>query len=144
MVWHLVTKKINALLGANAAVAVPTPKTQKIVHVRFHLINCLISDELASSADNADINRAALDTGAVGSNSPLWKLCEERFNNGSPVDSVDGTLIADKVHFSHRSRDTHTEPVVPSQHGTFSSSDLNSLWKEIQKEYEKVFNNFES
>jgi hypothetical protein len=44
-----------------------------------------------------------------------------------------------KVHFSHPTIDGHPETVDPSQRSTFSSSDLNSLWKEIQKEYEKVF-----
>ena len=85
MVQRLMAKKMNALIGADAEVAVPTPKPQKTVHVRFRLINCLFSEELASSADNADnVDRAALDTGAVGSNSPFWKLCKEQFNNGFP------------------------------------------------------------
>ncbi len=110
MVRHLMAKKINALIGADAEVAVPTPKPQKTVHVRFRLINCLFSEELASSADNADnVDRAALDTGAVGSNSTFWKLCEERFNNGFPVDSVDGPMFADKVHLNHPTIDAHPE-----------------------------------
>ena len=39
MVRRLMAKKINALIGADAAVAVPTSKPQKTVHVRFRLIN---------------------------------------------------------------------------------------------------------
>jgi hypothetical protein len=39
MVQRLMAKKMNALIGADAAVAVPTPKPQKTVHVRFRLIN---------------------------------------------------------------------------------------------------------
>jgi hypothetical protein len=143
MVWRLMAKKFNALLGIDSAAAVPTPKPQKTIHVCFHLINCLFSDELASSAGNADeVDRAALDTGAVGDNSAFWKLCEERFNKGFPVDSVDGALFADKLHFNHPTIDAHHEPIRPSQCGVFSSSDLHSLWKEIQKEYEKVMQNF--
>ena len=124
-------------------VAVPTAKPQKTVHVRFRLINCLFSDELSYNANSPDsVDRAALDAGAVGSNSSFWTLCAERFNNGFPVDSIDGPLFANKVHFSHPTIDGHPETVDPSQRSTFSSSDLNSLWKENQKEYEKVFINF--
>ena len=55
-------------------VAVPTAKPQKMVDVRFHLINCLFSDELSSTANSADyVDRAALDAGAVGSKSSFWR-----------------------------------------------------------------------
>jgi hypothetical protein len=77
---------------------------------------------LADSADSID--RAALDAGAVGSNSSFWTLCAERFNKGFPVDSVDGPLFADKVHFSHPTIAGHPEAVTPSQRGTFSSADV--------------------
>jgi hypothetical protein len=143
MVRRLMAKKFNALIGVDAAAPVPTPKPQKTIHVRFRLINCLFSEELASSTGDADVvDRAALDTGAVGDNSAFWKLCEERFNKGFPVDSIDGALFADKLHFNHPIIDAHHEPIRPSQRGVFSSSDLHSLWKEIQKEYEKVMQNF--
>ncbi len=48
MVQHLTSTKINGLIGVNAeAAAVLAPKPQKMVHVRFHLINSLFSKELA-------------------------------------------------------------------------------------------------
>jgi hypothetical protein len=122
---------------------VPTPKLQKTIHVRFRLINCLFSEELASSAGDTDVvDRAALDTGAVRDNSAFWNLCEEQFNKGLSVDSVDGALFADKPHFNHPTIDVNHEPIWPSQHGVFFSSDLHSLWKETQKKYEKVIQNF--
>ncbi len=88
------------------------------------------------------MDRSALDSGAVGDNSAYWKLCEERFNNGFPVNSVDGPTFSNKMHFNHPSIDGHHEQVQPSLHGMFTSSDLRSLWKKIQKEYDKVFTNF--
>jgi hypothetical protein len=89
-------------IGASEdAEAVHTAKPQKTVHVRFCLINCLFSDELSSNANFADsIDRAALDAGAVGSNSSFQTLCVGRFNNGFPVDSIEGPLFANRVHFS--------------------------------------------
>jgi hypothetical protein len=38
-----------------------------------------------------------------------------RFNNYFPVDSVDGPLFANKVHFSHPTIDGHPVTVDPSQ-----------------------------
>jgi len=144
MVQCLMAKKINDSIGSSEdVVAVPTAKPQKTVHVRFCLINCIFSDELSCNANSADsVDRAALDARAVGLNSLFWTLCAERFHNGFLVDSIDGPLFANKVHFSHPAIDGHPKTVDPSQRSTFSSSDLNSFWKEIQKEYEKVFINF--
>lgn len=62
--------------------------------------------------------------------------------NGFPVDSVDRTTFADKVHFNHLSIDSHHDQVKPSLHGRFTSSELHALWKEIQKEYDKVLTIF--
>jgi hypothetical protein len=128
MVLRLMAKKINDSIGTSEdAVAVPTAKPQKTVHVRFRLINCLFSDESSCNANSADsVDRAALDAGAVGSNFSFWTVCAEHFNNGFPVDSVDGPLFANKVHFSHPTIDGHPETVDPSQRSTFSSSVLNS------------------
>jgi hypothetical protein len=58
------------------------------------------------------------------------------------VDSVDGPMFADTLHFSHPTIDSHHEHVHPGNQSVFSSSDLVAMWKEIQREYEKVFNNF--
>jgi hypothetical protein len=128
MVLRLMAKKINDSIGTSEdAVAVPTAKPQKTVHVRFRLINCLFSDESSCNANSADsVDRAALDAGAVGSNFSFWTVCAEHFNNGFPVDAVDGPLFANKVHFSHPTIDGHPETVDPSQRSTFSSSVLNS------------------
>jgi thiamine biosynthesis protein ThiC len=47
MVRRLMAKKINDSIGSSEdVVAVPTAKPQKLVHVRFRLINYLFSDEL--------------------------------------------------------------------------------------------------
>jgi len=143
MVRRLIANKFNDLIGATPATALTPPKPQKTVHARFRLINCLFSEELASESNDADnVDRATLDAGAVGANSVFWKLCEERFNSGFPVESVDGPLFADTLHFSHPTIDGHHETVNPSLRSRFSSTDLVAMWKEIQKEYEKVFNNF--
>jgi len=143
MVRRLMANKFNDLIGATPATALMPPKPQKTVHAWFRLINCLFSEELASKSNDADnIDRATLDAGAVGANSAFWKLYEERFNSGFPVESVDGPLFADTLHFSHPTIDGHHERVNPSLHSRFSSIDLVAMWKEIQKEYEKVFNNF--
>jgi hypothetical protein len=64
MVQHLMAKKKDA---SDDAEAVQTAKPQKMVHVRLLLINCLFSDELSSNSNSS--NRAALNAGAVGSNS---------------------------------------------------------------------------
>jgi hypothetical protein len=143
MVRRLMAKKFSEIAGVGDSVAIPKPKPQKTVHVRFRLINCLFSDELTDASHTADnVDRAALDAGAVGDNSLFWKLCEERFNNGFPADCIDGPTFADTLHFRHPTIDNHHEQVNPALHGVFSSSDLVSLWKEIQKEYERVFMNF--
>jgi len=143
MVRRLMAKKFSEIAGVADSIAVPKPKPQKTVHVRFRLINCLFSDELTNATHTADnVDRAALDAGAVVDNSLFWKLCEERFNNGFPADSIDGPTFADTLHFRHPTIDNHREQVNPASRGIFSSSDLVSLWKEIQKEYERVFTNF--
>jgi len=143
MVRRLMAKKFNDLAGVTPSNPVPTPKPQKTVHARFRLINCIFSDDLSSQSVTADnVDRAALDAGAVGANSAFWKLCEERFNSGFPVDSIDGPSFADTIHFSHPTIDAHHETVNPSNHSHFSSADLLAMWKEIQKEYERVFSNF--
>jgi hypothetical protein len=142
MVRRLMAKKFNALAGVEPLNPVAMPKPQKTVHARFRLINCLFSNELSAQADFADnVDRSALDSGAVGDNSIFWQLCAERFNSGFPMNSVDGPMFADTLHFSHPTIDNHHEHVQPSNRSVFSSSDLVALWKEIQREYEKVFNN---
>jgi hypothetical protein len=140
MVHRLVAAKFNAALG-NPSKITTTIRAEKTVRIRFRLINCILSDDLSSAACDADnVDRSALDSGAVGDNSPFW--CEECFNNGFPVNSIDGPTFADKLHFNHGTIDNYHEEVNPSQHGVFSSSELQSLWKEIQKEYDKVITNF--
>ncbi len=142
MVRRLLFDKFNPQLGDVNPEADP-PRSEKTIHCRFRLINCLFSDELGTAANTSDdVDRLALDSGAVGANSQFWKLVEERFNRGFPNNSVDGPLFADKVHFDHPSIANFHETIQPSQHGEFSSSDLRSMWREMQKEYEKVFLNF--
>ncbi len=134
MIRRLMSKKFNALAGIDDVTLVPKAKPQKTAHACFHLINCLLSDELSSQENTADnVDRSALDAGAVGDNSAFWKLCEERLNKGFPVDSVDGPLFADKVHFTHPTIDAHPERVQPNNPSVFSTSDLVAIWKEIQK-----------
>jgi len=114
MVRHLMAKKFNALAGVEPLNLVAMPKPQKTVHAHFRLINCLFSNELSAQADIADnVDRSALDSGAVGDNSIFWKLCTEQFNRGFPVDSVDGPMFADTLHFSHPTIDSHHEHVQP-------------------------------
>ncbi len=49
---------------ADPAAAPATP--EKTVHVHFHPINCIFSDDLFQFAQEADnVDRAALDSGAV-------------------------------------------------------------------------------
>ena len=140
MIRCLMVKKFDADVAGPAAAP---PRPEKTVHARFRLVNCIFSDDLSQFAQEADnVDRAALDSGAVGDNSTYWKLCEERFNNGFAVNSVDGPTFADKVHFNHPIIDGHHDRVQPNQHGTFTSYELRSLWKEMQKEYDKVFTNF--
>jgi hypothetical protein len=101
----------------------------------------MICAQFAQEADNIDC--AALDSGAVGENSTYWKFCEECFNNGFAINSVDGATFADEIHFNHPIIDGLYERVQPSEHGVFTSSELHSLWKVMQKEYDKIFTNFE-
>jgi hypothetical protein len=56
---------------------------------------------LSSNASADSIDRAALYAGAIEPNSSFWTFCAEQFNNGFPVDCVDGPLFANKIHFSH-------------------------------------------
>ncbi len=61
--------KIISCLTANPL------RNEKIIHCRFHLISCLFSDDLGTAANTSDdVNRLALDSGAVGVNSKFWKL----------------------------------------------------------------------
>jgi hypothetical protein len=113
--------------------------------LELQILNCIFSDELGALADRSeDVDRAALDSGLVGDNIIFWKLVEERFNTGYPVGSVDGPLWADKVHFHHQLIANYNPHVCPEDHGTFSSTDLRSMWKEFQKEYDRVFTNFKN
>lgn len=64
------------------------------------------------------------------------------FNNGFLVEYFDGPNFADKVHFNHLSIDGHHEQVRPSVRGVFTTSDLHSRWKVMQKEYNKAFTIF--
>jgi hypothetical protein len=115
MVRRLMAKKFNALAGVEPLNPVATPKPQKTVHACFRLINCLFSNELYAQADFVDnVDRSALDSGAVGDNSIFWQLCTEQFNSGFPVNSVDGPMFADTLHFSHPTIDNHHEHVQPS------------------------------
>ncbi len=104
--------------------------------------NCLLGDELGRAADATDdVDWLALDSGAVGANSQFWKLVEEWFN-GVPNNSVDGPFFADIVHFDHPSIANFHETIQPDQHRECTSSEVRSMWREIQKEYENVFLNF--
>jgi len=70
MVRRLMAKKFNVLAGVRPSNPVPTPKLQKTVHARFRLVNCIFSDDLSSQSVTTDnVDRAALDAGAVGANS---------------------------------------------------------------------------
>ncbi len=46
------------------------------------------------------------------------------------------------MHFDHPTLADLHEAIQPNQHGGFTSSELRSVWREIQKEYEKVFLDF--
>jgi hypothetical protein len=99
MICCLMVKIFDAGI-ADPAAAPATP--EKTVHVNFHPINCIFSDDLFQFAQEADnVDRAALDSGAVGYNSTYRKLCEEHFNIGFTINSVDGSTFADKLHFNH-------------------------------------------
>ena len=101
IVRRLLASKFCTLVGSTNPGNTP-PRVTKTIHDRFRLLNCLFSDELAELADSSDdVDRAALDSGAVADNSVYWKLVEERFQNGFPVSSVDGNLWADKLHHEH-------------------------------------------
>jgi hypothetical protein len=107
------------------------------------LINCIFSDELRALADRSeDVDQAALDSGLVGDNSIYWKLVEECFHAGFPVGSIDGPVWANIVHFHHPLIANYDPQVCPEDHCNFLSSDLCSNWKELQKEYNRVFINF--
>jgi hypothetical protein len=143
MVQRLMAKKFNALAGVEPLNPMAMPKPQKPVHAHFRLINCLFSNELSAQADFVDnVDRSALDSGAVGDNRIFWQLRVEQFNSRFPVNSVDGPMFADTLHFSHPTIDNHHEHVQPSNRNVSSSSDLVVLWKGIKREYEIVFNNF--
>jgi hypothetical protein len=49
----------------------------------------------------------------------------------SPEDSLDGPVFADKVHFVHPSIQQHHETVNPAVHETFTSAELQKMWKGI-------------
>ena len=78
MIRRLMAKRFNELAGVADSVPVERAKPQKTVHARFRLINCIFSDELSAQSTMTDnVDRSALDAGAVGDNSPFWKLCED-------------------------------------------------------------------
>jgi hypothetical protein len=80
MIRRLLFGKFNPQLGDINPEADP-PQSEKMIHCRFRLINCLFSDELGTAANTSDhVDWLALDSGAVGANSQFWKLVEERFN----------------------------------------------------------------
>ena len=131
--------KFNPLLGDNNPNSGLPARKERTIHVRFRLIDCLFSDELSKVANKCDnVDRSALDSGEVDANSQYWKLVEDRFNSGFPVQPVDGPQFAEKVHFVHPTISDFHEKVDPREHNVFSSSELRSLWMDIQKEYEKV------
>jgi hypothetical protein len=75
MIRRLMAKRFNELAGVADSVPVRA-KPQKTVHARFCLIICLFSVELSAQSTMADnVDRSVLDAGAVGDNSPFWKLC---------------------------------------------------------------------
>jgi hypothetical protein len=65
------------------------------------------------------------------------RSCVKSSSIMASLSTVDGPAFADKVHFNHPIIGGHLEQVQPSKHGVlFTSSELHSLWKEIQKEYD--------
>ncbi len=115
----------------------------KTIHKKFHLLNCLFSDEIGALAATAEnVSWADLDTGAVGGNSLYWMVVEKHFNEVFLEDSVVGPVFADKVHFMHPSIQQHNETVNLAIHGTFTSEELWKMWKEIQRNYDRVMVNF--
>ncbi len=134
---------IGAKFGALEQLAVSNKPAAKTIHDKFHLLNCLFSDEIGALAATAeDVCRADLDTGTVGGNSLYWKVVEKHFNEGFPEDSVDGPAFADKVHFMHPSIQQHHETVNPALQGTFTSEELWKMWNEIQRDCDPVMVNF--
>ena len=139
----MIRRLICAKFGLVEELAASSKPAAKSIHDKFRLLNCLFSDEIGALATTAeDASRADLDTGAVGGNSLYWKVVEKRFNEGFPEDSVDGPVFADKVHFMHPSIQEHHETVNPAIHGTFTSEELRKMWKEIQRDYDRVMVNF--
>jgi hypothetical protein len=76
------------------------------------------------------------------SSSVYWKLVEEHFKNSFVVKSVDENLWEDKLHFKHHFIRNYHETVSLETYRMFSSTELQSMWRELQKEYDKVFTNF--
>ena len=137
MIRRLVAAKFGKVEQASSK---PAAKT---IHDKFRLLNCLFSDEIGQLAATAEnVTRADLDNGAVGGNSDYWKLVQKRFNEGFPDGSVDGPVFADKVHFMHPTINQHHETVNPAIHSSFSSDELQKMWKEIQSDYDRVMINF--
>ncbi len=139
----MIRRLIGAKFGLVEELAASSKPAAKTIHDKFRLLNCLFSDEIGALAATAeDVSWADLDTGAVGGNSLHWKVVEKRFNEGFPEDSLDGPVFADKVHFMHLSIQEHHETVNPAIHGTFTSEELHKMWKEIQRDYDRVMVNF--
>ncbi len=132
--------KFCTLVGSTNP-ASTSPRVIRTFHDRFHLLACLLSNELAELADRSDgVDWAAVDSGAVVDNSIYWKLFF--FQNGFPLSPVDGNLWADKSHFEHPFIKNYDDKVSPKTHGMHSSTELQLMWKELQKEYDKLFTNF--
>jgi hypothetical protein len=90
MVRRLVATKFYATVEQE------TKPTAKMIHNKFHFLNCLLSDEIGALAASAEaVFRAYLDNGAVGGNSNYWKMVAQRFNEGFPEGSVDGIVFED-------------------------------------------------
>ncbi len=139
----MIRRLLGAKFGVVKQLSASSKPAAKTTHDKFHLLNCLFSDEIGALAATAEgVSRADLDTGAVGGNSSYWKVVEKRFNEGFPDNSVDGPVFADKVHFMHPSIQEYHETASPAIHGTFTSEELRKMWKEIQKDYDQVMMNY--
>jgi hypothetical protein len=63
----LLAAKFHSLLGEENPVTANPPRSEKTIHCSFRLINFLFSDELGTAVNTSDdVNRLALDSGAVG------------------------------------------------------------------------------
>ena len=113
------------------------------IHVKFHLINVIFSEELHDLAliSGNSTTCKELDSGTNGAKSHFWKLVEMHFNDGFPP-GVDGIMYTNKVDFNHPLFDSDHEAIDLKNHGKFTIDLLWKMWKDIQSEYDTIMTKF--